>query len=78
MAEPRQDLIRKVLENWGQLNTFRNRLTYTEIIIALNYEKKNHKRESHLLSLHQRFCTLRKRKERKEIMEIIKNANRNR
>lgn len=78
MTESRQELIRKVLENWGQLNVYRDRLTYEEIVIALSYEKKNHKRESHMISLHQRLCTLRKRRERKEIMEIVKDANRDR
>lgn len=76
MTAPRNTLIRQALENWAELNKLKNSMTEEELLIALRHERRYHKRQSFLFSIHQRFCTVRREREREELLEIV-NAHSN-
>ena len=64
-----EKLVIESLVNWDTLNKVINQMGEVEVKTALDIELKNSKRKQFILRLHRRFCMLRTKRERKQLME---------
>lgn len=64
-----EQLIITALSGWHELNRVLNEMTEEEIKAALNIEQKNQRRKQVLIRLHRRFCMLRMKRERAQLLE---------
>lgn len=63
---------RNPLDNWTTLNLLVNTLSEQRVKELLNDEVRNAKRKSFVIRLHVRLCTLRASRERKALLNKIK------
>lgn len=62
--------------NWPELQDMLTRLTEREVLDLLEDERRNARRSTFIIRLHQRFTTLRMLRERAELMREINDTAR--
>ncbi len=67
-----EKLVLVALESWERLNEVIPEMNEDEVYAALITEKRYSCRKQLLLRLHRRFCTLRMKRERAALMELVK------
>lgn len=62
------EAILAMLANWGKLNADINQLREDQLKSLINYEVSTKKRATFIERMHQRYCALRDKREREEVM----------
>ena len=60
----------RALAGWTELNAVVADMSEEELKAALDIERKHRRRQQIMLRLHRKFCTLRRDRERAELMEV--------